>query len=184
MVKSYGNSLTYSPLGSVIEAESASEYRSVINSLLNRVEQYVSDAGLSDVYYYRAAPAAGGWQNSFQLLPNIFQLTSLGIPLQGVIDLIERTISVYESDKFSAKIRTFNPFHWLWVLIQKLSSTPFLLLTSFGFNGQKAAHSLLGRLIGLIMSVILALIAALSGIATILAAIDRQDLFKELITKL
>jgi hypothetical protein len=171
----YFNSLVGSSFGESAETNTSLAIRSQLNGLVGKVEFFVSESDTTDNFHYRAAPVAGGYQQNVPLIQNIFALQTNRISPLILFDTIERAITDYKDDITYAWIRTFNPVYWISVLIHRLIDLPFKLLSSSGFDGARVQHSLVGKIISLILNFIFSSIAALSGIATILASINKID---------
>ena len=171
----YFNSLVVSSFGESAETNVSMDFRSQLNGLVGKVEYYVSESDTSDTYHYRAAPVAGGYQQNVPLIQNIFALQQNRISPLLLFDTIERAIADYQDDVQYAWIRTFNPFFWISVAIHQLVILPFKLLSTSGFDGEKAQHSYVGKFIMLCLNTTLYLITVLSGIATILGAVNKLD---------
>lgn len=182
--RNYFGSLQGSSLGGSSETSASLAYRSQLNELIGNVEFYVSESDTTDTYLYRAAPVAGGHTQNVPLIQNIFSLNSNQISPLVLFDVLERSIADYCNDINYAWIRTFNPIYWIGVFIHYLASFPFKLLTSSGFNGEKAKNSLLGKVIMLLINVVGALITGLSGLMTILAAINKMEWVQSLLLML
>jgi len=160
-----------SHIGEVYETEESLKYRSEINLLVSKIEQYVFDADISDEYFYTPPPVVGGYAHRLKLLPNIFNLTAFQISLHQVTDILERASAQYQDDITHAKIRTFNPFFWFWLIILKISSIPFALLSSAGFDGDKVRNSFVGKILKLIIESV----AVTSGLVTILSGLGIME---------
>lgn len=171
----YFNSLVHSSFGESSETNTSIEIRSQLNGLVGKVEFYVSESDTSDTYRYRAAPVAGGYQQNIPLIHNIFSLQQYRIPPLILFDTIERALADYQDDVQYAWIRTFNPFFWISVAIHQLVILPFRLLSTSGFDGEKAQHSYVGKFIILCLNTTLYLITVLSGVVTILGSVNKLD---------
>jgi hypothetical protein len=182
--RNYFGSLQASSFGGSSETNASLAYRSQLNALISSVESYVRQSDTTDTYLYRAPPVVGGYAQNISVIQNIFSLHSNQISPLVLFDVLERSIADYSNDINYAWIRTFNPIYWIGVFIHYLASFPFKLLTSVGFNGEKAKHSLLGKVIMLLINVVGALITALSGVVTILAAINRLEWVQPLLLKM
>ena len=171
----YFSTLVVSHMGETAETETSYQLRSEINALVGRVERYVRQSDTTQIFYQQGGQALGGQQRAIQLIPNIFAIQSHHISPLILFDTIERALADYRNDITYAWIRTFNPFYWFACCIQYVSTLPFQLLTSVGFNGEGAQHSLIGRFIMLVLNSVMYLISALSGISTILGYINTND---------
>lgn len=86
-------------------------------------------------------------QTSIDLFEDMFQVGTQDINGQTVIDIIDRSIGVYESDRLNSRIRTFNPFFILGEISQLLMNLPFMLIDNFGYDAQRMKNSSFGRFI-------------------------------------
>ena len=117
-------------------------------------------------------PALGGRTFRFDLFNDLFNdLESYGISYQLVIDMLEKAIGVYETDKSRALRRTINPLWWMKRLFEEAGRLPFRLLTMLGFNVARSESSVLGRLVRGFVSLI-AVLASLLVIANLLGFLD------------
>lgn len=114
----------------------------------------------------------GGRTFRFDLFNDLFNdLESYGISYQLVIDMLEKAIGVYETDKSRALRRTINPLWWMKRLFEEVGRLPFRLLTMLGFNVARSESSVLGRLVRGFVSLI-AVLASLLVIANLLGFLD------------
>ena len=82
-------------------------------------------------------------------------------------------LGVYQNDRRAAKIRTFNPFWWLWRALLWFVRIPFVLMDEMGFDGARAEASVVGQLVKLILF--------LSAVLTILNYLGWLDAAKALL---
>ena len=151
---------------------------------LNRALEYTHDvlicSGTGTRIRYTPPAAIGGYIQDLDLVENIFNLQNYQISPHNLLDIIDRAIGIYESDQSSAVIRALNPFFYLEIFLDWISTVPFKLLAKLGFNQVKAQESFIGRIFkGLVY-----LITALASILTVLQLIDHLDPAKELIRKI
>ena len=122
--------------------------RQAINTAIPAVSIDLIDAGEFPSPTLRQALSAGGGvfrdvdalRNLFTAPPD-FNLRLLAI------DSVDRALGTYQMDLRPARLRTFNPFWWLWRAIAWLSSIPFRLLGWAGFDAEAAESSVLGRVL-------------------------------------
>ena len=87
-----------------------------INLALVEIHHIITSSGISTKFIYTAPPFLGGRSTKFDLIFDMFNLYEFGIPPQKVVDIIEISIGVYESNRTKSISRMFNPFFWLgWV---------------------------------------------------------------------
>lgn len=150
---------------------------------LNRSLEYTHDvlicSGTGTRIRYTPPAAIGGYIQDLDLVENIFNLQNYQISPNNLLDIIDRAIGIYESDQSSAVIRVLNPFFYLEIFLDWISTIPFKLLAKLGFNQVKAQESFIGKIFkGLVY-----LVTALASILTVLQLIDHLDPAKELIRK-
>ena len=119
--------------------------RKKINRSMNLVHSIVLQSGTNPIYTWRAPPTAGGYSAKIDLISNIFNLDDYFTEYELVLDLIDRSIGIYESNAKSALIRIFNPFFYVGLVFDFISDLPFIALGKLGFNRQKARSSTMGR---------------------------------------
>ena len=140
------------------------ELREAINRAQPAVGSYMHDVESYPAVLIREAPVSGG-----TIFPSVDALRNLFIEehyhemRQIILDSIDRSIGSYELDLGPSRIRTFNPFWWVWLAIVWLSATPFRLLSLAGFDAEAVESSLLGK--------VTKLLVALAGIAGFFAAV-------------
>ena len=121
--------------------------RSKINRYMNEVHSIVVQSGINPIYTWRAPPIAGGYSAKIDLIINIFNLDDYFTEYDLVLDLIDRSIGIYESNTKWARFRIFNPFFYIGLGLDFISDLPFIALGKLGFNRQKARTSAVGRLV-------------------------------------
>lgn len=151
---------------------------------LNRALEYAHDvlicSGTGTQIRYTPPAAIGGYIQDLDLVENIFNLQNYQISHNNLLDIIDRAIGIYESDQSSAVIRVVNPFFYLEIFLDWISTIPFKLLAKLGFNQVKAQESFIGKIFkGLVY-----LITALASFLTVLQLIDHLDPAKDLIRKI
>ena len=121
--------------------------RGNINRCMSKVHSIVLQSGISPVLTWRAPPIAGGYSAKIDLIINIFNLDDYFTEYDSVLDLIDRSIGIYESNAKSALTRTFNPFFYVGLVLDFISRLPFIALGKLGANQQRLEMSKFGRLI-------------------------------------
>lgn len=145
-----------------VEGDKARKLRSIINTKISKINEYVISAMVNTYIYYSPPPAIGGLAGNIDLFANIFNLARFEIDPQQITDAIERAIGKYENQRKAAIIRTFNPFWWIFKLIRAIAYVPFLILKEIGFDTSKFERTILGRLIKLIFDLAVFLAALLA----------------------
>ena len=129
-----------------VEEEAAQKARSNINLSLNDVHSIILKSGIMPTLRWIPPAATGGYVQNVNLIHDIFNLDGFfEIQPAHVLDFIDRTIGVYESNTKSAFIRIFNPFFYAGLVFDFISDLPFIALGKLGFNRQKARSSTMGR---------------------------------------
>ena len=176
-VKQYFNNIKHIMYGSEIsENETAKEYRSKINLILNQVHAYIIFSGVKTTIYYSPPVTTGGIAGQVDLLHNIFNFHNLQLDSKQLMDSIERSIGIYENDRVQSIIRTFNPFFWIDFVFTYFSRIPFKIIGSIGFNQNKLESSILGKII----KMILYLIMVFSAFLTVLDKLNLLDSFRSI----
>ena len=144
----------------------SSKKRFEMNMAINRVKKIVHATEVSTRITRMPAPAIGGHILTFDLLDDLFNLGRYDIQPSYLIDMLERSIGVYEDDRSRALWRTINPLWWLKRLLVGIGRFPFFVLASMGFKLERLEHSLIGRLIK-------GLFSLLAAFASLLLIADR-----------
>ena len=162
------------------ESAEAVEARRKINRMLDEIHDIILCTGIVPAVVYRAAPVAGGYVNRVDLVQNIFNLHQFEIDQDPLVDFLDRSIGVYESDKTMCWIRTFNPFHYLGKILDLISALPFKLIGKIGFDETKAESSVLGKLV----KGLLYLISSVAALLTILEILGFTDPVREFVNSM
>lgn len=149
----YFSQLSYDLMDHPAENKSASELRQKINYNLSKIEKFISATGTRTSIFYSPPPAIGGIQGNIDLFANIFNLDKFDISPKWITDCFEKSIGIYNNERKSAIIRTFNPFWWLWKLIKVIIGIPFFILNEAGFDSGRFENSILGKIIKLALEV-------------------------------
>lgn len=134
-----------------IENDKAVRVRSQINLIINKIQLYIRAANVQTVVYYSPSPIVGGFSGPLDVPSNIFK-ENLGISYKEQLDIIDRAIGVYQNDKINSWLRTFNPFFWLYLILDFLIVLPFKLLGLVGFDQVKIENSFIGKIFKIIFS--------------------------------
>ena len=138
------------------ESEEVNRVRTKINLMMQEVSKIVFAAEIDTNIVRVPPPAIGGPNVNVEVISNIFLLSQLDIPINELINFLERSIGVYQSDLRKSLIRTFNPIWW----IGGIAHIPFKIMGAAGFNAMRAEQSIIGRLSKVVINLI-TLIAAL-----------------------
>ncbi len=150
--------------------------RRKMNELTREVGIVIRATGTQPSIIRYPPPAIGGHITEVDLITNIFNLSSYSIPPINVIDVLDQALGVYYADKIASIVRTLNPFFWIEQLLYRLTSLPFNLLSSAGFNGDKIRKTFLGKVI----SYLLQMIFLIGTLLTILQVLGYNDLIESI----
>lgn len=174
LVVGYFNSCTYDrAFGERAEKPESADIRRDINLRQQAIQRLVIVSRVSRHLTWTPPPAVGGYVQNIDLIANVFHLGNYRIAPSTVIDVLDQAIGVYEHELKSARWRLVNPFFWLELAAMWISSVPFRLLGSAGFDAGKASASTLGRLVKFVIE----LTVFGSAVATILQAFSLIDAF-------
>ena len=134
-----------------VEGKKAKVLRVEINKRIIKISSIIRSSGLIPVLEYIPPPSIGGYRQEVDLIINFFTLDQFEIHWNQVINYIDRSIGIYEEDIFNSKIRTFNPIFWFIRLFDSIAKAPFIIIGKAGFDENKFAQSLLGRIFRLII---------------------------------
>jgi len=115
----------------------ASKLRQQINEKMRDVEVALHFVGISTEVHYSPPAATGGLAGSIALLDNIFNLPRLRVPLDDLIDNLDRAIGIYRSWLGPLWRQVFNPFYWVGWGLTLIAEVPFRILRTAGFNTGK-----------------------------------------------
>lgn len=161
------------------ENKIAEQKRREINVILVKAHSAILAAGVSTSITQYPPPAVGGYVIHINVIDSIFDFDSLYLDRKFITDIIERAIGVYLNDRINSLLRTINPFYWLYIIIDYITSLPFVILGKVGFNQKKIEDSFTGKLIKAIIS----LIIVFASFLTILEKLGYLDWFKNLLFK-
>ena len=133
--------------GGRVEESAAKEARREINRLKKKIHSIVLNSEIDPVFSWTPPSVVGGGETEIDLIDDIFNLDQFDIGPSNLLDIIDRTIAQYDSNRKSALIRTFNPFFYIGLALHTISELPFIVIGLFGFNRQKLQTSAIGRLI-------------------------------------
>lgn len=129
-VENYFEQFEYDADELPVDWESARDARAGINLMLPRVIQVVQAADLGSTAMTAANPGPAG--RAARILQNIFGARYTDGGCQEVLDVIDMATGVYDSSRFNALARTFNPFHYVGVALGFVASLPRRLFTAMG----------------------------------------------------
>ena len=150
------------------ENNTALEARTELNKSIPKANKIILASGQSPVITWTPPPAIGGRIIKVNMVTEIFRLHRFQINVSELLDVIERSIGVYEANRVSSILRTCNPFFWFMRIISAVASIPFFILGNVGFSRTKIEGSLVGR----VFKFIFELAAGIVSIITILELTD------------
>jgi len=156
-----------------IEEDEAKQARTEINLILHDVHKVIIYSGVPTLVQYTPPPVVGGYIQNLDVIQNMFILHQFQMGENSMIDIIDRSIGIYQSDQSSCFRRTINPFWWIGKFFAWLVSLPFKFLGTIGFSQKKAENSLIGKMFKRFLYFITAL-ASLLTILNLLGILDRQ----------
>jgi len=146
LAERYFENVDYGSYGlTAVEKPEAKAIRSRLNLMSERAKRAMFSAEVSPDICDASRPTAAGYEEGLYLVDNIFNLPQLKIFPKTLLDYVEKAIGVYRDDRFKSLIRTLNPLFWLSVVLDYISSIPFAILGSLGFNRSKIENGCLGR---------------------------------------
>jgi len=147
LVVEYFTSIGYGPgARRGYQTEESHEARNKINLMLHRVGDSCIRVGQPMIVSYFPAPAIGGFQGNLNLLLELFNLRDYQIPNSRITDSLDRTIGTYQRRTRWLCWQMFNPFFWLYWVIEKVMGVPFRILGAAGFDSAKLENSFAGKL--------------------------------------
>ena len=166
--------------GGRVEESAAKEARREINLLRDEIHSIILNSGIDPSFSWTPPAAVGDDETEIDLIEDIFNLDQFDIGPNNLLDLIDRAIGIYDANRKSAFVRTFNPFFYLGLVLDTISDLPFIAIGILGFNRQKIKTSAIGRLVKGILY--LAIIVA--AVLTILHLLDFVEPIKQFVHKL
>ena len=162
-----------------IENDIARQKRSEINENINKAHSMILAASVPTSVTRLPPPAVGGHVIDINMIASIFDFHNLNLDPKFIVDIIERAIGVYKNDRINSFIRTINPFFWIFLIIDYITSLPFVILGQIGFNRVKIEGSFIGK----ISKVIFNLIIVFAAFLTILEKLGHLDWLNNLFLK-
>ena len=149
--------------GRGIENTEAVQARRRINSTVAQAQRIIEAAGIPQIIMWTPSPMVGGNAQQIDVLPSLFELDSFRIPHKRAVDLIERALGVYQSDRIAALRRTINPLWWLFRGLLWSVRIPFIFLGAMGYDAARMERSALGKF----FKAIIALVGMAAALLTI-----------------
>ena len=111
-------------------------------------------------------------------MEQLWYVEKLGVSYRAPSDVVEEAIGKYQTNQVKSWIRTFNPLHWLGVLIDWLVGKAFSVVKLFGGDPQTARNSRIGRSISVAGKFIAGCIFLAAAACTVLQFLGYQSLFQ------
>ena len=146
-----------------IEEVTAHEARVKINRAMREISSMIFQSGIVPTLHWIPPATVRGHAVKVNLIDNIFRLDELFIDPRHVLDVIDNSIGIYESNVKWARIKIFNPFFYIGLMFDFISRLPFIALGKLGADQQRMEMSVFGRLIKGVLYLI-QIAAALIGI--------------------
>ena len=134
------------------DEDEAVQVRRRINHTVDQAHRIIVAAGLAPMVMLTPSPMIGGYAQPIDVILNLFELHDCQISEKRAVDLIERALGVYQSDRTSALRRTINPFWWLFRVLLWFVRIPFVFLGAVGFDVVRAEGSTLGNIFKLLIA--------------------------------
>jgi hypothetical protein len=126
-----------STFGEIAETDESLPTRQAINLILDGVDKAIDYAGVATTLTWTPPPMVGGYVQQVPVITNLFHLHDFHIPIQQVLDFVDRASGIYTDDQAAAWVRTCNPFFWLGVVFDYLATAPFRLARRIGFTTRR-----------------------------------------------
>ena len=166
--------------GGRVEESAAKEARREINRLQAEIHSIILSSGINPLFSWSPPAAVENDVIDIDLIEDIFHLDRFYIGPNNPLGLLDRAIGRYESNRKSARVRTFNPFFYLGRVLDAITDLPFIIIGVLGFNRQNIKASAVGRLV----KGILYLIIIVAALLTILHLLDFVEPTKQFVHKL
>lgn len=163
-----------------IEQERAKQSRITLNKMMREIFEIIAAAEVIPVLRWTPPAMIGGYVQNIDVIGNLFNLDRYEISPNVVIDYLDRTIGIYESNTTGSVLRTFNPFYYVGLIFDYLVELPFIFIGKIGLNREKAESSLIGKLV----KASLYLVTVTASLLTILELLDYLDPVKKFIKTL
>lgn len=114
VVPYFDNSKSHWQVEERIENPKAQEARERLNRILHDVGNILMRAGVPTGVQYTPPPMIGGYIQNIDIILSLFDLDQYEISSKRVIDVVDRSLGVYEADWTAVRFRTFNPILVGW----------------------------------------------------------------------
>lgn len=166
--------------GGRVEESAAKEARREINRLKEEIHSIILNSEIDPVFSWTPPSVVGGDQTEIDLIDDIFNLDQFDIGPSNLLDIIDRAIGKYDSNRKSACVRTCNPFFYIGWVLDVISELPFIVVGIVGFNRQKIKTSAIGKF----LKGVLYLILVVAALLAILHLLDLLEPIKQFVHEL
>lgn len=163
-----------------IEEAEARAARVSINRSMDELHDMLICSGINPSITWTPPPAVGGYRQNIDLIQNIFNLHAFRVEPNNILDFLDRSIGIYESNRVPSILRALNPFFYIGLVFDALVEIPFIFIGKLGLNREKAESSLIGKLV----KGALYLITVVAAFLTILQLLDLLDPVKKFTNEL
>lgn len=143
------------------ELPEAREARLAINLTMYDARDIIRASGVGATFNYHDAPVRGGRIHNLNVILHLLR-SDLEISPDLIVDVIEQSVGIHESEVSRAWRRTLNPIWWFGSLMSWVVSLPFGIIERAGFDASRAQQSLLGKLYKLLFELVVATAAFLT----------------------
>lgn len=151
--------------------EDVAKLRQQINEEMRQVGTALHFVSITTDIDYVPSAATGGPAGRIALLDNIFNLPRLRLPLNELIDSLDRAIGIYRSWLAPLWREVFNPFYWMGWGLTLIAEIPFRILGAAGFDAPKIEGSFWGKLV----KAVIQMVTALGALLGVLEKLDLLD---------
>ena len=180
ILKYFDNSRLEWKVDGRIEKDGARAARVSINRSMDELHDIVIYSGINPSITWTPPPAVGGYRQNIDLIQDIFYLHAFSVEPNNILDVLDRSIGIYESNRVPSILRALNPLFYIGLIFDALVEIPFIFIGKLGLNREKAESSLIGKLV----KGALYLITVVAAFLTILQLLDLLDPVKQFTNEL
>ena len=107
----YFSQIDYEYNGRISDTSNTLKLRQTLNKHIKLIEKILNESGIHPTVTYSPPPIIGGRIMNIGLLDNLFNLSQYEISPQVLIDSIDNSIGIYETDFSKSIFRSMNPFY-------------------------------------------------------------------------
>ena len=120
VIQYFDNSTLNMVSGIHSEQQEAREARDALSLIIKRAYNIIRLADVKTSAISNSSIIIGRQFQNIDLILNIFNLGRNNIPQHVAIELIEKAIDVYKSNRLDSFIRTINPFFWVRGILRRI----------------------------------------------------------------